>query len=53
MGELAIQNLHGNGASKVTVINRTFEKAEKLAERFSGEARSIDEWKMPLLKWIY
>ena len=31
MGELAIQNLHGSGASKVTVMNRTFEKAEELA----------------------
>ncbi len=50
MGELAIQNLHGNGASKVTVINRTFEKAEKLAERFSGEARSIDELENALVE---
>ena len=30
MGELAIQNLHGSGATKVTVINRTFEKAKDL-----------------------
>ena len=36
MGELAIQNLHGNGADQITVINRTFEKAVKLAERFDG-----------------
>lgn len=43
MGQLAIQNLHGNGATKVTVINRTFKKAEYLANRFSGEARSIDD----------
>lgn len=50
MGELAIQNLHGNGASKVTVINRTFEKAEKLAERFSGKARSIDELENALVE---
>ena len=34
MGELAIQNLHGNGATKVTVINRTFEKAQTLARTF-------------------
>ena len=27
MGELAAQNLHGSGVRKVTVINRTFEKA--------------------------
>lgn len=43
MGELAIQNLHANGATKVTVINRTYEKAENLASRFSGEARTIKE----------
>lgn len=43
MGELAIQNLHSNGATKVTVINRTYEKAENLASRFSGEARTMEE----------
>lgn len=49
MGELAIQNLHGNGASKVTVINRTFEKAQNLAERFSGQAKSLDELQCALV----
>src|SRR5579875_980561 len=39
MGELAAQNLHGNGVKKVTVINRTFEKAQILAQRFNGEAK--------------
>lgn len=43
MGELAIENLHGNGASKVTVINRTIEKAENLATRFDGQAKTIQE----------
>jgi glutamyl-tRNA reductase len=43
MGELAAQNLHGNGVKKVTVINRTFEKAQDLANRFSGKARSLAE----------
>lgn len=43
MGELAIQNLHANGVSKVTVINRTFEKAQGLANRFAGVAKSIQE----------
>jgi glutamyl-tRNA reductase len=43
MGELAIQNLHGNGASKVTVINRTFEKAQSLASRFDGQAKTMNE----------
>lgn len=43
MGELAIKNLYSNGATKVTVINRTFERAKTLAERFEGEAKSIQE----------
>ena len=49
MGELAIQNLHGNGATKVTVINRTFEKAEELADRFNGKAKSMDELQYALI----
>ncbi|MBT2697884.1 glutamyl-tRNA reductase [Bacillus sp. ISL-40] len=43
MGELAAQNLHGNGVKKVTVINRTYEKAQDLANRFSGKARTLAE----------
>lgn len=43
MGELAIKNLHGSGATKVTVINRTFEKAEALAGRFEGKAKTLQE----------
>lgn len=43
MGELAIKNLHSNGATEVTVINRTFERAQTLAERFDGQAKSLQE----------
>lgn len=43
MGELAIQNLHANGAKKVTVINRTYKKAKDLANRFSGQAKTLEE----------
>ncbi len=43
MGELAVQNLHGNGVERVTVLNRTLEKAEGLATRFSGVAKPIDD----------
>ncbi|MET3682560.1 glutamyl-tRNA reductase [Alkalibacillus flavidus] len=43
MGELAVQNLHGSGVENITVVNRTIEKAEEVAAKFSGEARSIDE----------
>ncbi|PAE21739.1 glutamyl-tRNA reductase [Bacillus sp. 7504-2] len=50
MGELAIQNLHGNGVSQVTVINRTFEKAKNLADRFSGQAKSLNELQCALME---
>ncbi|WP_246940946.1 glutamyl-tRNA reductase [Bacillus pinisoli] len=43
MGELAVQNLHSNGVQKVTVLNRTLEKADTLASRFSGVARPMEE----------
>ncbi|WP_164668462.1 glutamyl-tRNA reductase [Virgibacillus doumboii] len=42
MGELAAKNLHGSGASKITVVNRTYEKAEELAETFQAKAEPID-----------
>lgn len=50
MGELAIQNLHSSGAGKVTVINRTFEKAKALASKFDGIAKPIDELQCALLE---
>ncbi|MBM7578860.1 glutamyl-tRNA reductase [Jeotgalibacillus terrae] len=50
MGELAIQNLQGSGATKVTVINRTFEKAEALADKFSGSAKELRELQCALIE---
>lgn len=50
MGELAIQNLHANGASKVTVINRTFEKAQDLASRYEGNAKTLKELQCALIE---
>lgn len=50
MGELAVQNLHGSGVRKVTVINRTFEKAELLAKKFSGSAKSMNELQCALVE---
>ncbi|KXH87293.1 glutamyl-tRNA reductase [Sporosarcina sp. HYO08] len=50
MGELAIKNLYGSGAEKVTVINRTLSKAEELAEQFGGEAKSLDQLQCALLE---
>ncbi|MDQ0197116.1 glutamyl-tRNA reductase [Neobacillus ginsengisoli] len=49
MGELAAQNLHGNGVKKVTVINRTYDKAKELANRFGGEAKTTDELQKSLV----
>ncbi|WP_188453493.1 glutamyl-tRNA reductase [Virgibacillus oceani] len=42
MGELAAKNLHGSGASQITVINRTIEKAEKLADKFQAKAEHAE-----------
>ncbi|WP_339262545.1 glutamyl-tRNA reductase [Solibacillus sp. FSL W7-1472] len=50
MGELAIQNLYGNGVGKVTVINRTFEKAQNLALKFDGDAKAMNELQCTLLE---
>ncbi|PKR82816.1 glutamyl-tRNA reductase [Heyndrickxia camelliae] len=50
MGELAIENLHGSGATNITVINRTFEKAQNLAERFNGTAKSLQEMQCALVE---
>ncbi len=50
MGELAMENLYGSGVGKVTVINRTFEKAESLAAKFHGEAKSMKELQCSLLE---
>ncbi|MED4987901.1 glutamyl-tRNA reductase [Geobacillus sp. NFOSA3] len=50
MGELAAQNLYGSGVGKVTVVNRTLEKAEQLAKKFSGTAKSLCELSCALLE---
>jgi glutamyl-tRNA reductase len=49
MGELAAQNLHGSGVKKVTVINRTYEKAVDLAARFDGTAKTLEELQTALI----
>jgi glutamyl-tRNA reductase len=48
MGELAIENLQGSGATQITVINRTYEKARTLADRYNGDARVLTELKQAL-----
>jgi len=49
MGELAAKNLHGSGAVHITVINRTYEKAVELANRFKGQAFSMDQLSQALI----
>ncbi|MFC0522426.1 glutamyl-tRNA reductase [Pontibacillus salicampi] len=43
MGELAAKNLHGSGAEKITVVNRTKEKAITLAKQFNGTPKTVEE----------
>lgn len=50
MGELAAKNLQGSGVGKVTVMNRTFQKAEELAHRFDGKAKSMNELQCGLVE---
>lgn len=42
MGELAAKNLQGSGTTQITVINRTFENAEVLAEKFQAQPEHMD-----------
>lgn len=50
MGELAIQNLYSAGVKKVSVINRTHEKAVVLAKRFDGKAKELRELQCALVE---
>ncbi|GGE42547.1 glutamyl-tRNA reductase [Pullulanibacillus camelliae] len=43
MGELAANHMKSHGASQVTVLNRTLEKARELAARFSGHAYTMEQ----------
>lgn len=43
MGELAAKNLHGSGATQITVMNRTLAKAKLLAEKFQAKAEHSDQ----------
>lgn len=50
MGELALKNLQSHGTKNITVINRTFETAEKLALQFGGQAQSMQKLSRNLLE---
>ena len=43
MAELALEHLQGQGAGRVIVANRTLDRGLRLAERFGGEAVSLEE----------
>lgn len=43
MSELTVKHLYANGASRVIVVNRTYERAASLADKFNGEPRTMDE----------
>lgn len=49
MGELALAQIHSKGAARIYLMNRTGEKAEALAERFSGIPVSFMDMKDTLL----
>ncbi|WP_341281730.1 glutamyl-tRNA reductase [Paenibacillus sp. FSL H8-0537] len=42
-GELTAKHLYANGADRVIVVNRTYERAVQLADKFNGIACSMDE----------
>jgi len=43
MSELAARHLLANGAASIFVANRTYERAEKLAAKFQGQALHFEE----------
>jgi glutamyl-tRNA reductase len=50
MAEQSLLNLTSNGINQVTVMNRSVEKAETLAERFNGLAKPLDMLEEELVK---
>ncbi|MGC4376359.1 glutamyl-tRNA reductase [Fictibacillus sp. Mic-4] len=50
MGELTAKHLYTNGADKIIVVNRTFERAKAIAEKFNGEALTMDQLSQSLME---
>jgi len=50
MAELACMHFVSEGVKKVIIANRTLSKAVELAEKFKGEAYSLDELPQALIK---
>jgi len=49
MAGLALEHLKGQGAGNIVVANRTLERGLRLAQRFAGEAVSLEELEAQLL----
>ena len=49
MAELALEHLKDQGAGNIVVANRTLERGLRLAQRFGGEAVSLEELEAQLL----
>ena len=49
MAELALEHLRGQGMGKVIIANRSLDRALMLAQRFGGEAASLEELETQLL----
>lgn len=43
MSKLALQNIAGQKETELTILNRTFDKAEKLAEKHGATAANLEE----------
>jgi glutamyl-tRNA reductase len=50
MAELALEHLKSDGAGRIIVANRTLERGLQLAQRFGGEAVSLEELAEQLLQ---
>lgn len=50
MGELTAVHIHAQGVQHVMVVNRTYEKAKKLAESFQGVAFPLEQLNQALIE---
>ncbi|WP_408007108.1 glutamyl-tRNA reductase [Pseudalkalibacillus sp. A8] len=50
MGELTAKHLCSNGVDQITVLNRTYSKAQEVAARFNGQASTMEELESSLKK---
>ena len=50
MGELAVKNLHGSGAGKVTVVNRTLVKSGRTCREIRWSCEIDEELQCTLLE---